>query len=1424
MSNFCVHRWFEAQVVQTPNAIALIFGNQQFTYQQLNQRVNCLAHYLRRLGVQPETLVGLCLERSLDMMVGLLAILKAGGAYVPLDPSYPQERIALMLEDAQVSILLTQQCHSLDCEAKVVCLDTDWFQISQESSENPDNIVELHHLAYVIYTSGSTGKPKGVMIEHRSLMNFVRGGSEAYGIVAGDRVLQFASISFDTAIEEIFLTLVKGATLVLRTPEMLRSIRFFLQTCADLNLTVLDLPTAFWHKLCMELPSVQLPPSLRLVIIGGERAIPRWLEAWKKFVNPQIRLINTYGPTESTVVATYCDLAGSEAIMTEGDRLVPIGKPLPNIQTYVLDVAGESVYPEMTGELYLGGVSLARGYLNHPELTETHFLWKTIDGKDKIRLYQTGDLVRYRQDGNLEFLHRVDNQEKIRGFRIELGEIESFLEENLAVNEAVVVVREDVPGDKRLVAYVSYNLQGADGVESSRDRLEAEQINQWQFIHNKDEFNLSKDNWSRTFNISGWMSSYTGELIPDIEMQEWVDRTVDRILALKPHKVLEIGCGTGLILFRVAPHCTSYVGTDFSETSLQYIEQQLHHESINLPQVTLKQHKADELQEIEPQSFDTVIINSVIQYFPSIDYLITVIEQAANTIQPGGFIFIGDIRNYSLLEAFATSVELFPATNDSSTEELWGNIQKRLLQEEELTIDPAFFHALQQRLPQISAVQVLVKRGEFANELTQFRYDVVLEIASVISVGEAEEQRSRERDFAGEWIDWQKERLTIPKLRQLLQETNPPMLGIARVPNARVLTAVKAVELLKSSNCPETIGVLREELAVINSEIGVNPEDLWHLAQDLPYEVSISLMDGEKDGAYTVWLQHKSTKIGKQQPFQPSSSIEIKPWHAYANNPLQSKACQDVAVQLRTYLKQRLPDYMIPSAFVILDSLPLTANGKIDRRSLPAPASTRPILDNAFVPPQTKIEEELANIWTKILKIDLIGINDSFFELGGDSLRLMQLFAEIESHYQTVLSSQNFFQIPTITGLVEQITEIDKGTASSATERMSLTELQAETTPDISIEGETPDKNLWIAPKCIFLTGSTGFIGSFVLSELLQKTDAKIYCLVRAQSLTRAYQKLQQAFQKYLPGIPAYNSRIIPIMGDLARPLLGLSREQFQKLTETIDVIYHVGASVNLFYPYAALKAANVIGTRAILQLANAGKLKPVHYISTLDVFEPLAATGVSTIYEDDNIAQGDEITGGYAQSKWVAEQLVTRAGANGLPICIYRPGMVTGHSQSGLSNPEDLMCRLLMSFIQLKSAPQLDWTIDMTPVNYISQAIAHLSSQPESVGKTFHLVNPQPVPLDRVVHELNDFGHPIQQVGYERWQTMLKSRNNALSPLAKVVTEAIGEQHITRLEIWLAGNQLFDCQNTIMGLEGSGIACPIVNHEILEKYIGSLV
>jgi aspartate racemase len=469
----CVHQLFEAQVERTPDACAVVFKDRLLTYRELNEQANRVAHDLAACNVGPESLVALCVERSAEMFIGMLAVLKAGAAYVPLDPHYPDQRISTLMADAGPTAVLTQghlAGRFSPFSQPVVELDGTADSISHRGRGNLASPLSAENLAYVIYTSGSTGQPKGVLITHGSLVNHNLAMANCYELTPQDRVLQFAAFTFDVAAEEIYPTWLSGGAVVgWPVTSGTAPIRSFLEFVNENRITVLNLPAAYWHEWVSELSRHTFPPSVRLVIVGSDKVSREKFSIWRKAVGDRVRLCNAYGPTEATITATVYE--PREDAQPKPADCLPIGRPIANVKIFVLDDEKKPVPYGEQGELYIGGAGLARGYLNRPDLTREKFIDNPF--RDGEWLYRTGDLARFLPDGNLEFLGRIDDQVKVRGFRIEVGEIEAALRQFPHARAAVVVAREDVPGEKRLVGYLAIPSAHRPSVETLKRFLRA---------------------------------------------------------------------------------------------------------------------------------------------------------------------------------------------------------------------------------------------------------------------------------------------------------------------------------------------------------------------------------------------------------------------------------------------------------------------------------------------------------------------------------------------------------------------------------------------------------------------------------------------------------------------------------------------------------------------------------------------------------------------------------------------------------------------------------------------------------------------------------------------------------------------------------------------------------------------------------------
>ncbi len=727
----CIHQLFEDQAQRTPHEVAVVFADRQLTYQELNARANQFAHYLQSLGIKTESLVGISIERSLEMIIGLLGILKAGAAYIPLDPTYPADRVAYIIANSAAELLVTTSNLLAVLPAdgtEILCWDQVAEQIAQQPTTSLASTVQSENLAYVIYTSGSTGQPKGVQICHQSLVNFITAMQHEPGISPTDRLLAITTICFDIHTLEIFLPLIVGACLVVASRDVtMDGFRLGEQIAQD-QITIMQATPATWRILL----AARWPGRSGLKAICGGEALPGELS--QRLLQKVGRLWNVYGPTETTVWSTLFEVKAG-IVDRPTDAVEPIGRPIANTQIYILDQNLQPLSIGRAGELYIGGDGLARGYVQRPELDAVSFVNNPF--QPNSRIYKTGDLASYLPDGNIKYLGRIDHQVKIRGFRIELGEIESVLDHHPRVEQAVVIAREDMPGEKRLVAYVVPNsLTNSTNDEPAASAVHSG-VDQWQQIYDNAyattaaEPNVQTDS---TFNIGIWISSYTGQPIPAAQMHEWVDATVERINSLQPQRLCEIGCGTGLLLFRLAPNCHYYCGTDIAQTGLSYIQEQFESLPGDWSHVNLQRQPAHDFSGIEEADFDVVVINSVVQYFPNIDYLLEVVEKAVKALTENGHLFVGDIQSYPLLEVFHASIQFYQSPPDLTVGQLRQRIQKNVQFNQELVVDPAFFAALPAGLPQIGAVKVELKRGHAHNEMTKYRYDVVIQKQPPVAV------------------------------------------------------------------------------------------------------------------------------------------------------------------------------------------------------------------------------------------------------------------------------------------------------------------------------------------------------------------------------------------------------------------------------------------------------------------------------------------------------------------------------------------------------------------------------------------------------------------------------------------------------------------------------------------------------------------
>ncbi|HEV7646708.1 MAG TPA: amino acid adenylation domain-containing protein [Actinophytocola sp.] len=965
----CVHEIVEWYAARTPAARALVSGDAELSYADLNAAANRLARHLVDAGVRPEDVVGVHVERGIGMVTALLAVLKCGAAYTLLDPDVPAARLVELVARTGVRRVVTR-CGLEEVlaasGAAPVPLDAD--HIEAQPATDLGTPVDPESVACVMFTSGSSGRPKGVAAPHRSVVGTLIG--QDYLDLRPDAVwLQAVPVSWDVFVLELFGALLSGAACVLQPgqhpdPPVLADLvaRHCVTTLwlsAGLLPVVLDEYPAVFSGLCQLITGGDVPSTAHLLELSRR--------------HPGLRVTHVCGPVESMVLAT-----AHEVVAGDAERpVIPIGRAVGGRDVRLLDDMLSPTPPGAVGEVYIAGKGLAHGYVGQPAQTAVRFVADPLGTAGGL-LYRTGDLARTDDVGELVFVGRADEQVKIRGFRIEPGEVAAVLDRDPEVHQAAVMARQDTPGDKRLVAYVV-------PVENAADHTAVRNlVGDWQGIYES----LYTASRTERFgeNFTGWNSSYTGKPIPLEQMQESRSATVDRIRRLAPRRVLEIGVGSGLLLAHLAEDCEAYWATDLSPTVIDTLRAQVSAVDGLASRVVLKVQPADSVEGLPVGWFDTIIINSVIHYFPDAEYLRRVLVEALRLLAPGGALYVGDVRNLRTRREFHTAVECGRHTGDRDG--LRWSIEQRALTDNEMLLDPRAFSTLHRDMPGLASVRALVKRGAAHNELTRHRYDVVLRLGSPPSPVDAERLR------------WGTDVTSMTDVVVRLA-ARPAALTISAVPDRRLSGEVAAARVLADGGTPADVAV-----ALGATGDAVDPEDLHVLGAEHGYRVGISVAAaGTVDVALTVSGDPEDLLV--QQP----ESGELR---EFASEPTAVRPSGALAARLRRYVADVLPAHMVPSAIVVLDRMPLTANGKIDRRALPAPTYPRAGAGRA---PRTPVEETLCGVFAELLGLPAVSVDDSFFELGGNSLLAARLVNRIRSTIGAELTMSTLFDQPTVARL-----------------------------------------------------------------------------------------------------------------------------------------------------------------------------------------------------------------------------------------------------------------------------------------------------------------------------------------------------------------------------------------------------------------------
>ena len=963
---------FVQQAQTWPHKVALKLEDEQLTYRQLDEKSSQLAHAIIAKQLAPESPVVVKLESSFAFVITILGILKAGCCYVPVDINDPAARLQEMIEDLKPELVIDK-----------ATFDTMLSQSTQQPAQTLTVDTAATDLAYILFTSGSTGRPKGVRVPHRAVIRLVK-NNHFHPFDSEQTWLQAASVAFDASTLEIWGALLNGSQLAMVPPGPSAFTRVA-QTIRKHQVSSAWLTAGLFNTLVDN--DLDAFATVKYLIAGGDVLSVRHVRALMRQF-PAITMINGYGPTENTTF-TCCHVLHA---VPQTDLSIPIGQPISNTWVYIVDRALKPVVDGMPGELLAGGDGLARDYLNADELTQERFVTDPFDPSGQQRLYRTGDLVRRNIEGDIEFLGRIDTQIKLRGFRVETSEVEQVLRQHPEVQDVAIHVQ----GSGEFKKMIAYIVPVAPQPGAQAQDLSAAQVQDWESLFDGSLYQRLDGHDDPTFNTAGWKSSYNDQPIPAVQMKAWLDDFIATVERYDTKDILEIGCGTGMVLFRLAARCQSYAATDFSAQALAHIE----HHLPNSHNVSLYQRDALDLSGFKAGQFDTVILNSVIQYFPDSTYLQEVIERCLPLIGDGGRLIIGDIRHYGLIDAFHASVTFAKSPPEMTVGQWRAHVSRSLLEEDELLVNPNFFTSLSH--PRISEVRLRMQRPAFDNELSQFRYSAIIEV------------NTKRQNPPLQWFD----ATSLEAAAATITQKRPDAFGVRGVPNARLAQARALAELYN-----DTLGLREGSLRSIKhrlaqpTDIGLEPQDWIALGAKHGYHVEIGWADGNRHGAYDVIfvgqaLAHDTVGV----PARQSND-------APANMPLRGKLARALGPKLRQYCQTRLPDYMIASQFIMLPSLPLTKAGKVDRQALEVPERAVVSPKANIVAADNALERTIATIWGELLGVAQPGVTENFFDLGGHSMLMVQVCNRLKEQLGRDVPVLTMFEHPTIRSLAQALSQ-----------------------------------------------------------------------------------------------------------------------------------------------------------------------------------------------------------------------------------------------------------------------------------------------------------------------------------------------------------------------------------------------------------------
>lgn len=1345
----CIHQLFELQAARQPEQIAVVWANRSLNYGQLNDQANHLAHHLRSLGAVPDALIGVYLDRSVELVVALLGILKAGAAYVPLDRNATQEQLFEAVNGVQLALIVSESdlAAQLPTNCRTVLLDRDAATLAQQPTANPlSGVTPDNLLAYLLYSFEQGTSAKGVALEHQNLLALLGEAQQTLPVASESGAWAATALSNPFSAFEIFAPLAWGGTLLLAE----KALNLADVSLADSNLADLDLA-----EFSSDWPVTLLNASPSVVdALLARNALPE-----------SIQVINLVGETLPPSLLNRLQQLQPARVILSNLRLVDQALDLAVIQP-----PSSEIRPE---EKFAVDVSL----LNSAERQQLQ-AWNETQMEDE-RLNWC--------------IHQLVEAQVARS------------------PQQIALVFED-----QSLTYQAMNEQA--------NRL------------------------ARRLRGLG--------VGPESLVGICLERSPDLIIALLA--ILKAGGG--------------YLPLDISYPAdrLQYMM-----EDAQIQVLLTQRHLA---QKLPSQSAQVVCLDGqragdagfdagldAGQDTTNLDNLATpdnlgyVIYTSGSTGQPKGVampqralvnLILWQMDQSAAFVPGGRTLQFTPISFDVSCQEIFSTLAEGstlVLIRDEQRRDPSFllrylkeaqiqrlflpFVALRQLAEAYAQERILpehlrqvITAGEqlrITTELVHWFTDMP-DCTLHNHYGPSESHVVTACYLEGAPQDWP----VLPPIGRAIANTQLYILNR----EMQALPLGKTGELYLAGDCLARGYLNRPEITAqrfIQHRFAGRTTVLYQtgdLARYLP-DGSLEYL-GRSDQQVKIRgfrIEPGEIEALLEQHAQIQEAIvltqEATPGNVRLVAYVLAKAAPTdaeipLARQLRHFVGAKLPDYMVPSAFVILDVFPLTPSGKVDRRALPIPEWTR-VEEGAYVAPRTPVEMQLSGLWAELLGVEKISVHDTFFSLGGHSILAVQLTYLIQERLNIDIELSQFLKKSTIAGLADLVEQMltqgqvgDRDDGTTAAEGCLDEVIRCPDSPSEAV-------------KHYFLTGATGFLGVYLLHELLQRTRADIYCLVRATSPTEGLARIKKKLMRYQLWNEKDSDRIIPITGSLSLPRLGIAPRVFDRLAEKLDAIYHCGSWVNIIYPYSVLEAANVTGTQEVLRLASQSRTTPVHYISTVDVFP--SGEGLRHLSEDAPTGPAQSLFSGYAKSKYIAESLIQEAQARNIPVMIYRPSNIMGDSRSGICPESSFISQMIMGCVQMGLAPEIDAALNLVPVDYVSQAIVQLSQTELPTGQAFNVVNPGSYAWNDLVRWMGDrAGYAIQLVSYEAW----------CAEVLRIVSQD-PEHHLFFLTTFLTnlpfmrkslGGFYFETERLESCLAPMSLRCPTVGDDLLQLYFASLV